>query len=120
MLAAGDAGWLAIGVALAGAAASRFIPHAPPEIRPDGTRPRIDWNPFTASRTALQGAFANRNIAVATIAISWFWAVGAIYTTQFAPLAKSVLGGSEAVATLFLAAFSIGVALGSAFGRGAC
>ncbi|QXQ08704.1 MFS transporter [Sphingosinicellaceae bacterium] len=118
LLAAGNAGWLAVAVALAGATASRFIPPAPPLAVSGVSRPRIDWNPWTASRTALGGAFANRSIAVATIAISWFWAIGAIYTTQFAPLAKSVLGGSEGVATLFLAAFSVGVALGSvAVGR---
>ncbi len=109
LLAATTSGYLAIGVALAGLAASRFIPPAPPS-----GDTRIDWNPWTASQTTLKGAFANRRIAIATVAISWFWALGAIYTTQFAPLAKSVLGGSEGVATLFLASFSVGIALGSA------
>lgn len=109
LLAASSSAWLALGVAVAGVVASRFIPPAPPVAGAS-----IDWNPWTASRTALKGAFANRNIAIATIAISWFWAIGSIYTTQFAPLARAVLGGSEAVATLFLASFSVGVALGSA------
>ncbi len=109
LLAASTAGPVAIAVAAAGCLASRFIPAAPPErVAP------IDWNPATNSWRALRSAFANRNLALATLAISWFWALGAVYTTQFAPLVKNNLGGSEGVATLFLASFSIGIAVGSA------
>lgn len=109
LLPAGIAGPVAIGVAVLGWVAARFMPEAPPER----TLP-IDWNPFTASRRALGQAFANPELRIATICISWFWALGAVYTSQFVPLAKNDLGGSEGVATLFLAAFSIGVASGSA------
>ncbi len=109
LLAAQQAGPLALGVALAGVAASRFIPRAPPS---DGRAP-IDFNPWTSSRRALAGSFAQAHLAIATVAISWFWALGAIFTTQFVPLVRNRLHGSEAVATLFLAAFSIGIALGS-------
>ena len=109
LLPPGIAGWVALGVALAGYASARLIPPAPAVA---GNR--IDWNPWRASRTALGQAFGNRQVRIATIAISWFWALGAVYTSQFVPLAKNDLGGDEGVATLFLAAFSIGVALGSA------
>jgi acyl-[acyl-carrier-protein]-phospholipid O-acyltransferase/long-chain-fatty-acid--[acyl-carrier-protein] ligase len=103
------AGWVAIGVAAAGYVAARAIPAAPAE---PGNR--IDWHPWRAARTALGQAFGNTQVRIATIAISWFWALGAVYTSQFVPLAKNDLGGDEGVATLFLAAFSVGVALGSA------
>ena len=109
LLPAGLAGPIAIGVAVAGWLASRFIPPAPP-----ASAVPIDWNPLTASRRALGEAFGNRELCIATICISWFWALGAIYTSQFVPLARNDMGGSEGVATLFLAAFSIGVAAGSA------
>jgi acyl-[acyl-carrier-protein]-phospholipid O-acyltransferase/long-chain-fatty-acid--[acyl-carrier-protein] ligase len=102
------AGPAAVGVALAGWAASRFIPDAPPP-----GRRAIDWNPFTASRRALGEALANTELRIVTICISWFWALGAIYTSQFVPLAKNDLGGNEGVATLFLGVFSVGVAAGS-------
>ncbi|GGE08698.1 hypothetical protein GCM10011529_13910 [Polymorphobacter glacialis] len=102
-------GPVALGVAITGWLASRLIPPAPPS----STIP-IDWNPVSASRRALGEAFASRELRIATICISWFWALGAVYTTQFVPLAKNDLGGTEGVATLFLAAFSIGVASGSA------
>ena len=109
LLPTGLAGPVAIAVAVLGWIAARFIPAAPPA----STLP-IDWNPLTASRRALGEAFANRELRIATICISWFWALGAVYTSQFVPLARNDLGGSEGVATLFLAAFSIGVATGSA------
>ena len=103
------AGPVAIGVAATGWLAARFIPPAPP-----ASKLAIDWNPLTSSRRALGEAFANKELRIATICISWFWALGAIYTSQFVPLAKNDLGGTEGVATLFLGVFSIGIAAGSA------
>jgi MFS family permease len=109
LLPPGLAGWVALGVAVAGYVSARAIPPAPPS---PGNR--IDWHPWRAAKTALGQAFGNAQVRIATIAVSWFWALGAVYTSQFVPLAKNDLGGDEGVATLFLAAFSIGVALGSA------
>jgi len=103
------AGPAAVGVALAGWVSARFIPAAPPS-----SSAAIDWNPFSASRRALGEALANNELRIATICISWFWALGAIYTSQFVPLAKNDLGGNEGVATLFLGVFSVGIATGSA------
>ncbi len=109
LLPPGIAGWVALGVAVTGWLSARLIPPAPPQ---PGNR--IDWNPWRASRIALGRRSDNPQVRIATIAISWFWALGAVYTSQFVPLAKNDLGGDEGVATLFLAAFSVGVALGSA------
>jgi len=50
---------------------------------------------------------------LAILAISFFWAMGAVLAAQFPPLVKNALGADQTVATLFLATFSIGVALGS-------
>ena len=95
-------------LALAGIAASRQIPPAPP-FEPG----RVDRNPWTASRAVLRGAFSSRRVACAVLAISWFWAVGTVYTAEFVPLVKGVLGASPAVATLFLGTFTVGIAAGS-------
>jgi acyl-[acyl-carrier-protein]-phospholipid O-acyltransferase/long-chain-fatty-acid--[acyl-carrier-protein] ligase len=109
LLPAAWAGPVAVALAVMGWVASRFILPAPPiSLLP------IDWNPISSTRRALGEAFANKELRIATICISWFWALGAIYTTQFVPLARNDLGGTEGVATLFLAAFSIGIAVGSA------
>ncbi|WP_310497286.1 MFS transporter [Sandarakinorhabdus sp.] len=110
LLPASIAGPVAIAVALAGWLAARFIPAAPPQV--PGLP--IDWNPLRAGRRALGEALSNRELAIATLCVSWFWALGAVYTSQFVPLARNDMGGTEGVATLFLAAFSIGIAAGSA------
>ena len=96
-------------VAVLGRVTAQFVAPAPPAAG----APRVDWNPWTASVDALRGAFVNPAVRAATLAISWFWALGAVYTTQFIPLVRNSLHASEAVATLFLAAFSVGTALGS-------
>lgn len=108
LLSANAAAVAAISVAVLGWLAARLIPPAPAE-QPG----KIDLDPLATTRAALSMAFSIRPLAIATLAISWFWALGAVYTSQFVPLARNNLGGNEAVATLFLAAFSVGVALGS-------
>lgn len=113
LLATQAVGPIALALAALGWLASRFIPPAPPE-----PGRRIDWNAWTSGRAAIGHALANRRLFIATLAISWFWALGAIYTSQFVPLARNDMGATEAVATLFLAAFSVGIAVGSvAVGR---
>ena len=47
------------------------------------------------------------------LGISWFWLAGALYLSQFPSYVRFVLGSEEAVVTLFLAVFSIGVGVGS-------
>lgn len=108
LLSADAAAVVAVSVAIIGWISARLIPSAPS----DQPGP-MQINPLTTTRAALDMAFSNRSLAVATLAISWFWALGAVYTSQFVPLARNNLGGNEAVATLFLGAFSVGVALGS-------
>lgn len=108
LLATAAVGPVALCLAVIGWLAARAIPPAPPEAAG-----QIDWNPFTSGRAALTGALGNRALWRATLAISWFWALGAIYTSQFVPLARNDMGGDEPVATLFLATFSVGIAAGS-------
>ena len=44
---------------------------------------------------------------------SWFWLVGAVSLSQLPAFAKMTLGADSSVVVLFLAAFSIGVGIGS-------
>lgn len=95
-------------LAIVGWLAARAIPPAPAEAGD-----AVQWNPWASSRAALAGLLADRRLLLAGLAISWFWALGAVTTSQFVPLTRNRLGGSEGVATLFLALFSIGIAAGS-------
>ncbi|HYD17873.1 MAG TPA: acyl-[ACP]--phospholipid O-acyltransferase [Patescibacteria group bacterium] len=96
-------------VAIAGYAASRFIPPAP------GPSPElvVNRNFWQETRTILAATQENTGVYRAILAISWFWLVGATYLTQFPAFAKIYLGGDESVVTLLLTLFSVGIACGS-------
>jgi 1-acyl-sn-glycerol-3-phosphate acyltransferase len=104
--------WVAMGgfvVAVAGYLTSRGIPTAPaPE---PGLR--INPNPFTETWRNVKFAQENRTVFLSIMGISWFWLYGALFLAQFPAYAKNVLGGAEAVVTVLLAVFSVGIGIGS-------
>jgi MFS family permease len=106
--------WAAIGVlvvAIIGRISGGQVPAAPPV---DAGHPAtLDYNIFRASWRLLRDTMHVRRIRIAIICISFFWAIGALLGAQFPPLVKNAIGGNEGVATLFLAIFSVGIAVGS-------
>jgi len=56
---------------------------------------------------------ANRPVFLSVLGISWFWLVGAVFLSEFPAFAKDVIGGDERLVTMFMALFSIGIAVGS-------
>jgi MFS family permease len=100
-----------LGVAVLGRLTASTVPPAPPEA--DAPIPKMDWHIIRASITLVSGTMHIPRLFLAIVAISFFWAEGAILAAQFPPLVKNVLHANEEVATLFLAIFSVGVALGS-------
>lgn len=107
-------------VAIAGRIAGQFVPEAPPSTEHSGTindpdlpRPEVDWHILRASIRLVKATMHVPRLFLAILAISFFWAMGAVLAAQFPPLVKNVFGGDQSVATLFLAIFSIGVAVGS-------
>jgi len=104
--------WAAGGIivtSIVGYLTSRSIPAAPPM----GTIEKLDWNIWRASKGLIKSTMHDRQIYYAIIAISFFWTIGAVLTIQFPPLAKNTLMASPEVASLFLATFSVGIAIGS-------
>lgn len=53
------------------------------------------------------------SVWISILGISWFWFFGAVLLSIFPVWVKDVIGGDETVVTLFLALFSVGVAIGS-------
>ena len=96
-------------VALAGWTMARFVPHTPP-LAPGQ---RIDWNPFTETARSLKLAATDRTVLVALMAVSWMWFYGVAFLTQFPVFTREVVHGSEAVASLLLVIFAVGIGLGS-------
>ncbi len=73
----------------------------------------VQWNPVTPTWQILRITMREKPIFLAVMGITWFWAFGTAFLSMFPSYAKDILGGGEAVATLFLAAFSCGIAIGS-------
>lgn len=100
-----------LGFALIGRVTAAFVPPAPPEKESHGVR--VDWNVLRASIGLVRRTLHIPKLFRAILAISFFWSIGAILAAQFPPLVKNVLHSDQEVATLFLAIFSVGVAVGS-------
>ncbi|HNY45665.1 MAG TPA: MFS transporter, partial [Casimicrobium sp.] len=96
-------------LAIIGYLVSSAIPAAP------ATDPslKLNWNPFTETAANLRLAAKNIVVWRSMLGISWLWFYGAMLLNQFANMSKDVLGGNEQVATLLLAVFAVGVAVGS-------
>ncbi|WP_265530292.1 MFS transporter [Sphingomicrobium marinum] len=109
-LVARDAAIGVVLVATLGRIAAQFVPPAPPAA---GSTAKPQWNIVAASIRVTREVMAHRRVRLAIMAISLFWALGAVLLAQFPPLVKNGLGADQRVATLFLALFSIGVAVGS-------
>ena len=101
-------------VALAAWGASLAIP----QTAPAAARSRLRWNLLAATARVIREAAREKIPFRSILGISWFWLAGAIYLSQFPAYVRFLLGGREAVVTLFLAVFTIGIALGSLFAPG--
>lgn len=99
-----------IATAVIGYATGRQVPPAPPEA--DAGSPP-DWHIIRASVRLVSDTMHIRRLYLAIVSISFFWTIGAVLFIQFPPLVKNVLTSDQTVASLFLAIFSIGIALGS-------
>ncbi|MCP4935400.1 MAG: acyl-[ACP]--phospholipid O-acyltransferase [bacterium] len=82
------------------------IPAQNPELR-------VNYNLFSETVRIIKHAGSNSTVFLSILGISWFWLVGALYLAQFPTFSKNALHADEMVATLFIAIFTIGIALGS-------
>ena len=98
-----------LGFALLGYLAGRRVPPAPPAAE----RLPITWHIVHASIELVSATMHIRRLFLAILAISFFWTIGAVLIIIFPPLVKNVLGADEQVASMFIAIFSIGIAIGS-------
>jgi acyl-[acyl-carrier-protein]-phospholipid O-acyltransferase/long-chain-fatty-acid--[acyl-carrier-protein] ligase len=106
-----EAGVTATGLALLGFFVSLAVPPAPASA-PNG---KVEFNLIKGSWHVLTLARQGRGVWLAILGISWFFAVGAVILSEFAPLVSTVLSARQEVATLFLLVFSVSIAAGSIF-----
>lgn len=96
-------------VALLGYVSARMVPPAP-RLGPPLT---LDYHPLRASWRLVAGTMHIPRLFLAICAISFFWTIGSVLVVIFPPLVKNVLTSDASVASLVLAIFSVGVAIGS-------
>ncbi len=98
-----------VSCAVIGFTVSLFIPKALP-VEP---KLELQFNPVPPTIEMFTFARKTKSVFLSILGISWFWLFGAALLSLFAPLCKEVLKADERVVTLFLAVFSVGVAVGS-------
>ena len=98
-----------VGIAVLGFLSGRQVPPAPPAA----DRIPFDRHIIRASIALVSATMHIPRLFLAILAISFFWTIGAVLIIIFPPLVKNVLGANEQVASLFIAIFSVGIAIGS-------
>jgi len=93
--------------AILGRLFAALVPAAPPS----GSPSRKSW--FKANWQALSLTWQTIPMLLTILGISWFWLFGSACLTLIPLYAKNVLNGTEGVTTMLLAAFSIGIGVGS-------
>ncbi len=94
---------------LGGYLVGRQVPPAPPAAE----RILFDRHIIRASINLVNATMHIPRLFLAILSISFFWTIGAVLIIIFPPLVKNVLGANEQVASLFIAIFSVGIAIGS-------
>ncbi|MFT3966573.1 MAG: MFS transporter [Sphingobium sp.] len=111
------AGWISPGttaavvlaVACIGFLSGRMVPPAP-RVGPPLV---LDFNVLRSSWRLISGTMHIPRLFLAIMAISFFWMVATVLVVIFPPLVKNDFTATKEVASLFLAIFSIGIAVGS-------
>jgi len=74
---------------------------------------KVDPNIARSTGALLKDLWIDHRLWWGGLVTSWFWLVGAVVLSLMPPMVKTVLGGTEEVVTVFLAVFSIAIAIGS-------
>lgn len=85
------------------------IPEAPsaqPELK-------LNWNIFAETWNVISMTRRRPDVFQSILGISWFWFLGVVFVTQIPLFTFDSLRGTEFIATLIFALFSIGIGMGS-------
>ena len=98
-----------VAFAVAGYLASRRIP----PTRAIDPALRINRNAWAETWHIVSFAREDRSVFLSILGISWFWFFGSAMTLQVPAYALTILHGDKTVMTTLLAAFAVGVGIGS-------
>jgi acyl-[acyl-carrier-protein]-phospholipid O-acyltransferase/long-chain-fatty-acid--[acyl-carrier-protein] ligase len=74
----------------------------------------VDWNVARSTARLIRLIWANRPVWRANLMVCWFWTIGAVALSLVPTVIKESFGGVQDAATVALATFTVGIALGSA------
>lgn len=110
----GGVGSLAVGISvLVFAIIGTLISLKGPKLEAVSPDLKIQFGIFRPTLEILKITKETKSVFLSILGISWFWFLGAALLSIFPVYVKDVIGGDEHLVTMFLAFFSIGVAIGS-------
>lgn len=74
---------------------------------------KIDYTFIKPTFKLLSDSFKDKNSFRAIMGVSWFWFLGSFVLSVMPSIIKNVFFGSEMVASIFMATFTVGMGLGS-------
>jgi 1-acyl-sn-glycerol-3-phosphate acyltransferase len=74
---------------------------------------KLEWNPLPQTFRTIKMTVPHEAVFNSILGISWFWFLGAVILSLLPVYCKKFLGTDEIVVTLFLASFTIGIAIGA-------
>lgn len=107
-------GWISLAVVGLAVVCWAFASRIPATV-PSAPDLAITRNPWTSTVRLLKTLYAEPRLWDGMVIVSWFWLVGAVVLSLLPAVIKDGVGGAEAVVTLCLATFAIGIAAGSLF-----
>ncbi len=93
---------------IVGYLSSRHIP-----IAPSVNEKTTDVSFLGSFKTTIKAGMEIKSVFLSTLAISWFWFLGATLLSQFPLIVKDILHAPPTMVTILLGLFAIGMAFGS-------
>lgn len=95
-------------ISIIGLISSRYIPLAPSF---NSAETKVSF--LGSFKETLSAGMEIKSVFLSTLAISWFWFLGATLLAQFPLIVKDVLQANSEMVTVLLGTFAIGMAVGS-------
>ncbi len=102
-------GWAALAIAAAGLTASLMIPRG----KPAEPGMKLNFHLIHGTLSIIAQARKSNTLFHSILGLSWFLLIGSVFMAQFPNYAQGIMRADNAVYTLFLTVFSIGIAAGS-------
>ncbi len=105
--------WVISACLIISAIAGYFSACKIPKTKAMAPKYKINYNIFSETFHILHNLFTSkRSIIEASMGVAWFWFLGAVFISQMPNFIRTTLEANEHVSALFMAVFSIGIALG--------